>query len=164
MIVQGKAELRHPPQVDTGVSIDQSAGSVSLVQEGLAPLLDQAPELKKELAPLQEKTAAALAAYRTWLQNDLRHRSTGDFRLGQAKFRKKRHLALASDIMLEEVMTRAEADLKATHAAIYETALPLHQQSHPEVDDAAPAYKRNVQSAAPDHLPHRTPANTTNVD
>ncbi|MGI8431507.1 MAG: DUF885 family protein, partial [Chthoniobacterales bacterium] len=121
VIVQAKANLQHPPEINTQVAIDQTQGAISLVKDGLAPLLDQAPELKKELAPLQEKTATALAEYKTWLQKDLLPRSTGDFRLGEKKFRKKLHFALASDMPMEEVMARAEADLNATQAAIYET-------------------------------------------
>ena len=35
----------------------------ALVRSELNPLLDQAPKLKKELAPLQEKTAKALEEY-----------------------------------------------------------------------------------------------------
>ncbi len=164
VIVQAKANLQHPPQIDTEVAIDQTQGSISLVKEGLAPLLDQAPELKKELAPLQEKTAAALADYKTWLQKDLLPRSTGDFRLGEAKFRKKLHFALASDMPMEEVMSRAQADLKATQAAIYETALPLYKQYHPEADAAALADKHKVTATVLDHLADRHPDNDTIVD
>ncbi len=164
VIVQAKANLHRPPQIDTEVAIDQTDGSISLVKEGLAPLLDQAPELKKELAPLQEKTAAALADYKTWLQKDLLPRSTGDFRIGEAKFRKKLHFALASDLPMEEVMTRAEADLKSTQAALYATALPLYQQYYPQADAATLADKHKVTAAVLDHLADRHPDNDTIVD
>jgi uncharacterized protein (DUF885 family) len=127
-------------------------------------LLDQAPEMKQELAPLQEKTAAALADYKNWLQKDLLPRSTGDFRLGEKKFRKKLHFALASDMPMEEVMTRAEADLKATQAAIYETALPLYKNFFPNADPKTFDDKHQVTAAVLDKLAERHPDNDTIVD
>src|SRR5437867_10432008 len=89
VIAQAKANLQHPPRVHTETAIEQTQGAISLVREGLAPLLDQSPRMKKDLAPLQEKTAAALEDYKKWLQNDLLPRSDGDFRLGAEKYRKK---------------------------------------------------------------------------
>ncbi len=97
VIAQAKANLQHPPRVHTETAIEQTQGAISLVREGLAPLLDQSPRMKKDLTPLQEKTAAALEDYKKWLQSDLLPRSDGDFRLGAEKYRKKLRFALASD-------------------------------------------------------------------
>src|ERR1700686_2036856 len=94
VIAQAKANLKHSPKVHTETAIDQVQGAVSFVREGLNPLLDRAPQMKKELAPLQEKTAAALEEYQKWLKEDLLPRSDGDFRLGMDKFRKKLRFAL----------------------------------------------------------------------
>jgi len=88
LIAQAKANLQHPPRVHTETAIEQTQGAINLIREGLAPLLDQAPQAKKDLAPLREKTAAALDDYKKWLQNDLLSRSDGNFRLGAEKFRK----------------------------------------------------------------------------
>src|SRR6266481_1404345 len=88
VIAQAKANLEHPPRVHTETAIEQTQGAINLVREGLAPLLDQAGKTKKDLAPLQQKTATALEDYKKWLQNDLLPRSDGNFRLGAEKFRK----------------------------------------------------------------------------
>ena len=64
VIEQAKKNLQHSPRVHTETAIEQTQGAVSLVREGLAPLLEQAPQLKKEIAPLQEKTAKALEEYK----------------------------------------------------------------------------------------------------
>src|SRR6266487_4462617 len=103
VITQAKANLQHPPRVHTETAIEQTQGAINLVREGLSPVLDRAPQMKKELTPLQEKTAAALEDYKKWLQNDLLPRSDGDFRLGADKFRKKLRFALASDLSMEEI-------------------------------------------------------------
>src|SRR5438477_10924163 len=137
VIAQAKANLQHPPRVHTETAIEQTQGAITFVREGLAPLLDQAPQMKKELSPLQEKTARALEDYKKWLQNDLLPRSDGDFRIGVDKFRKKLRFALASELSMEEIMQRAQTDLQQTQTAIYETALPLYKKYFPNAGKAA---------------------------
>jgi uncharacterized protein (DUF885 family) len=163
VIEQAKANLQHPPRVHTETAIEQTQGAISLVREGLAPLLDRAPQMKKELAPLQEKTARALEDYKKWLQNDLLPRSDGDFRLGADKFRKKLRFALASDLPMEEIMKRAQADLQKTQTAIYETALPLYKKYFPETDDKTLGDKQKVTSAVLDKLAEQHPDDATVV-
>src|SRR6266513_1828348 len=166
VIAQAKDNLQHPPRVHTETAIEQTQGAISLVREGLSPLLDSAPPMKKELAPLQEKTAAALEDYKKWLQNDRLPRSDGDFRLGAEKYRKKLHFALASDLSMEEIMKRAQADLKRTQTAIYETALPLYKKYFPTADPAAAglADKHKVTAAVLDKLAEQHPNDATVVD
>jgi uncharacterized protein (DUF885 family) len=163
VIDQAKANLQHPPRVHTETAIEQTQGAISLVQQGLAPLLDRAPQMKKKLAPLQEKTAAALDDYKKWLQNDLLPRSDGDFRLGIEKFRKKLRFALASDLSMEEIMKRAKADLQQTQTAIYETALPLYKKYFTSADPATFADKHKVTAAVLDKLAEQHPDDTTMV-
>jgi len=164
VIAQAKANLQHPPRVHTETAIEQTQGAINLVREGLAPLLDRAPQMKNELAPLQEKTVAALDDYKKWLQNDLLPRSDGNFRLGAEKFRKKLHFALASDLSMEEIMKRAQADLKQTQTAIYETALPLYKKYFPNADAKAPTDKYKVTAAVLDKLAEQHPDDATIVD
>jgi uncharacterized protein (DUF885 family) len=152
VIDQARENLQHPPRVHTETAIEQIQGAISLVREGLAPLLDRAPQMKKELASLQEKTANALEAYKMWLQDDLLKRSDGDFRIGADKFKKKLRFALASDLSMEEVMRRARADLEQTQGAIYETALPLYQKYFPNTDEKMLVDKKKVTAAVLDKL------------
>jgi uncharacterized protein (DUF885 family) len=163
VIEQAKKNLQHPPRVYTETAIEQIQGAVSLVREGLAPLLEQAPQTKKEIAPVQDATAKALEEYKTWLQKDLLPRSDGDFRIGADKFRKKLRFALASDLSMEEIMKRAQADLQQTQAAIYETALPLYQQFFPKADKATLADKKKVTTAVLDKLAEDRPDDNTIV-
>src|SRR5213595_489565 len=163
VIAQAKANLQHPPRVHTETAIEQTQGAINLVREGLAPLLDRAPQMKNELAPLQEKTVAALDDYKKWLQNDLLPRSDGNFRLGADKFRKKLRFALASDLSMEEIMKRAQADLKQTQTAIYETAVPLYKKYFPNADDKALADKHKVTVAVLDKLAEQHPDDATVV-
>src|SRR5438876_2334487 len=164
VIEQAKANLHHPPRIHTETAIEQTQGAINLVNEGLAPLLDQAPQMKKDLAPLQEKTAAALGDYKKWLKNDLLPRSSGNFRLGAEKYRKKLRFALTSDLPMEEIMKRAKADLQQTQTAIYETALPLYKQYFPNADSTALADKHKVTAAVLEKLAEQHPNDATIVD
>src|SRR5881296_295986 len=164
VIAQAKANLQHPARVHTETAIEQTQGAINLVREGLAPLLDQSPRMKKDLTPLQEKTAAALEDYKKWLQNDLLPRSDGDFRLGAEKYRKKLRFALASDLPMEEIMKRAKADLDQTQIAIYETALPLYKKYFPNADDKTLADKHKVTAAVLDKLAEQHAKDATVVD
>src|SRR6266508_20059 len=157
VIAQAKANLQHPPRIHTETAIEQTE---------LAPLLDQAPQMKKELAALQDKTAAALEDYKKWLQKDLLPRSDGDFRLGGQKYRNKLRFALASDLSMEEIMKRAKADLEQTQTATYETALPLYKKYFPNADRAAAglADKHKVTAAVLGKLAEQHPNDATVVD
>jgi uncharacterized protein (DUF885 family) len=162
-IAQAEANLQHPPRVHTETAIEQTQGAISLLRDGLAPVLDQAPQMKNDFAPLQEKTAAALEDYKKWLQNDLLPRSDGNFRLGAEKYRKKLRFALASDLSMEEIMQRAKTDLQQTQTAIYETALPLYKKYFPNADSATLADKHTVTAAVLDKLAQQHPDDATVV-
>src|SRR5436190_14138529 len=164
VIAQAKANLKNPPQVYTETAIDQTQGAISLIKEGLNETLDKAPKAKAGLAPLQEKTMAALAEYKNWLQNDLLPRSTGDFRIGADKFRKKLRFALASDMSMEDLMKAARADLEQTQKAIYETALPLYKKQNPNADEATLSDRKKVTAAVLDKLAEQRPDDKTIVD
>jgi uncharacterized protein (DUF885 family) len=163
VIEQAKTNLQHPPRVHSETAIEQTQGAINLVRVGLDPLLVRALQMKKELAPLQEKTATALEDYKKWLQDDLLPRSDGDFRLGAEKFRKKLRFALASDLSMEEIMKRAQADLQQTQSAIYETALPLYKKYFPKADEATLADKKKVTVAVLDKLAEKHPDDNTIV-
>src|ERR1700731_4616800 len=163
VIKQAEANLQHSPRVHTETAIEQIQGAINLVRNGLDPLLNQAPQLKKDLAPTQEKTAKALEDYKKWLQDDLLKRSDGDFRVGAEKFRKKLHFALASDLSMEEIMKRAQADLQQTQEAIYETALPLFKKYFPKADGKALGDKKRVTAAVLNKLAEQHPDDNTIV-
>jgi uncharacterized protein (DUF885 family) len=163
VIKQAEANLQHPPKVYTETAIEQIQGAINLVRNGLDPLLNQAPQMKKDLAPIQEKTAKALEDYKNWLQTDLLKRSDGDFRLGVEKFRKKLRFALASDLSMEEIKKRADADLAQTQEAIYQTALPLYKKYFPNADQKTLADKKQVTAAVLKKLAEQHPEDNTIV-
>lgn len=163
IIDRAKDNLKNPPEIYTQTAIEQAKGAINLVKEGLNPLLDQSPKLKKDLAPVQAKTTEALQGYVEWLEKDLLPRSKGDFRLGADKFRKKLRFALASDLSMEEIMKRAQADLQQTQAAIYETALPFYKKYFPSAKPEELSDKRKVTAAVLEKLAEQHPNDDTIV-
>jgi uncharacterized protein (DUF885 family) len=163
VIAQAKANLKNPPKIYTETAIEQTQGAISLIKEGLNETLDKAPKEKATVASIQEKAIAALTDYKTWLENDLLPRSTGDFRIGADKFRKKLRFALASDMSMEDLMKAARTDLEQTQKAIYETALPLYKKYFPSADEATLADRKKVTTAVLDKLAEEHPTDDTIV-
>jgi uncharacterized protein (DUF885 family) len=154
VVAAAKANLKSPPKVHTETAIQQNKGTVRLVKEQLEPLAKQVPALDKEFRAAQARAVAALQGYQDWLEKDLLARSTGDFRIGDEKYRKKLRFALDSDLPKEEILRRAEADLKQTHAAMHATALQLWPKffsGKPPPEDRAAAIKAVLDEAAKKH-------------
>jgi len=163
VIAQAKANLVNPPEIYTQTAIKQVNGAIDLVRHGLDPLLAEAPAMKAELAPLQEKAAAALAEYKTWLEKDLLPRSKGDFRIGPDLYRKCLRYTLASDLTPEQILARAEHEMETTTAALYTTALPLYRKYFPNAGAKDASDQRIVIKAVLDHLAQEHPDNDTVV-
>jgi len=71
--------------------------------------------------------------------------------------------ALASDLSMEEIMKRAQADLQQSQNAIYETALPLYKKDFPKADQFALADKKKVTAAVLNKLAEQHPDDNTIV-
>ena len=132
LLAAARQNLQHPPRVYTETAIAQNKGAIGFVQDDLDDFIKQAPEMKAVLAPARARAIAALKAYGDWLQNDLLPRSDGDFRFGKAHFEQRLKFALDSDLSADEILARAEADLKSTQKTMEETALPLYRQYFPD--------------------------------
>ena len=154
VVAAAKANLKNPPRVHTETAIQQNKGTANLVKEQIEPLVKQAPALEQELRTAQSTALAALADYQLWLEKDLLPRSNGEFRLGDEKFRKKLRFALDSDLSKEEILHRAEADLKSTRSAMYRTAVQIWPKLFPDKPvptDQAAAIKAVLDEAAKKH-------------
>lgn len=159
-----KTNLKNPPRIYTETAIAQNKGVIGLIKEDLQKFADLVPEMKTELAPAQTAAIAALEDYGNWLEKDLLPRSTGDFRLGDAKYRQKLRFALESDLPKEELLRRAEADLKVTQNSMYNVALPLYKKYFPNEKEATKLNdKKLVIKSVLDKLAESRPTNETIV-
>ncbi|MBA3440443.1 MAG: DUF885 domain-containing protein [Pyrinomonadaceae bacterium] len=164
VVAAAKANLKNPPRVHTETAIIQNKGNIALVTTELEPFIARSPELRAVLAPVQAAAKSALEDYGRFLEKELLPRSTGDFRIGDHKFRRKLAYALSSDLSKEEIMRRAQADLQATQEEMYQTALPLYRKFYPAETDAAKlADRKGVIKAVLAKLAEQRPTNESIV-
>jgi len=161
VLAAARANLTAPPKVHAETAILQNQGTISLIRDQLEELLEQAPDIREKLAPAQDSAIAALEEYGKWLEEDLLPRANGEFRLGEEKFRRKLAYTLHSDLSMEEILRRAEKRRDETEAALYETAVPLHNEYFPgaSTDD-----RKAVIRAVLDRLADEHASNDTIVD
>jgi uncharacterized protein (DUF885 family) len=165
VLENAKKNLQNPPQIHTETAILQNKGNISLIENDISIFLEETPELKTEIVPVQKEVVNALKNYGKWLKRDLLPRSTGDFRLGDEKYRKKLHYTLASDRSKEDILKQAETDLVETQNELYQTALTLYRQFYPDVNDENILNdKKRVIKASLDKLAENHPNNETIVD
>ena len=166
VVAAAKANLKNPPRIYTETAIAQNKGVIGLITGDLQMFADQAG-MKAELAPAQAVAVAALNDYGAWLEKDLLPRSNGDFRLGEAKYRQKLKFALSSEMSKEDLLKRAEADLKATQDRMYVVAKPLFDKYSPNelqtvrlIEDAL---KKFIVKSVLDKLAENHPTNANIV-
>ena len=164
VLAAARQNLQHPPMIFTETAILQNPGTISMVRDELQSFIDQVPEMKEKLVPAQDAAVAALEAYGTWLAQHLKPRSDGDFRIGDMKFRRKLYYTLESDLSKEEILRRAQDDLKKTQETMYETALPLYKKYFPGMaDEATTGNRKVVIRKVLDKLAEDRPTNETIV-
>jgi uncharacterized protein (DUF885 family) len=159
-----RANLSASPQVHTETAILQNPGSISLIRDDIEEFLKDAPGMRDKLAGPREGAIQALEAYGEWLEKDLLPRSSGDFRLGEEKFRKKLAFTLHSDLSMEDILKRAEEGLARTHDELYQTALPLHREYFPDASRAGREDRKAVIKAVLTRLADDHPTNETIVE
>ena len=165
VVAAARANLKNPPEIHTRTAMQQNTGNIGLIKDELTQFVSESPKMEKELAPARAAAVAALEEYGQWLEKDLLPRSTGDFRLGDAMWRKKLRFSLDSDLSKEDVYARASTDLKATQEAMYATALPLYKKYFPNVTDEARLKDiKLVNKAVLDHLAKNHPSNDDIVE
>jgi len=163
MLEGARKILKTPPKIYTETAIQQNAGTIGLVRDDLNVYAAQSAwtaEKKSALKAAQDSAVAALRSFGEWMQKDLFPRSTRDFRLGDGLFRRKLRYALESDISGEEILRRAETDLRLTQEALYVTALPLYRGIVPKGDTANAS---KVIRTVLDNMAGRHPDNETIV-
>ncbi len=163
VVAAAKANLRKPPRIHTETAITQNEGNIGLIRDDLDQFLEDAPDLKAELAPARAQAVAALQEYGRWLKEDLLPKANGDFRIGADRFRQKLRYTLESDLSPEDILASARRDLAATEKAMVETAKPLYEKLFPGQMEARKTSDREIVKAVLDKLAESHPDNDTVV-
>ena len=131
LLEQAKANLSSPAEINTKTAIRQNKGTINLIKNELPKVLDKSLGLKDSLVAESEKVVSALEDYQEFLEKDLLPRSKGDFRLGKELYQKKLRYTLQSDLPSDEIVRRAEQEVKRVRKRMFDIARPLHEKLFP---------------------------------
>jgi uncharacterized protein (DUF885 family) len=111
------------PRVHAETAAKQNAGLVSLLDGEIAERIATLPASEQEvLRASVVRARSAISQHQIWLEKRLVPEAKGDFRLGQKLYDEKLAYALFSPLTRQEIRARAEAELGATRAAMYDIA------------------------------------------
>jgi uncharacterized protein (DUF885 family) len=124
IIAAAKATLTHPPKPILETAIRQNRGSISFFQKDIFDLAGETQQLDK-LKAAATGVATQLEDYQKFLESDLTSRATGEWRLGERKFKRKLELVLDSGMSADEVFADAQAEFDQVRADMYVVARQL---------------------------------------
>ncbi len=111
------------PKVHAETAAKQNGGVISLIDELVIPQLGALPEDEQaQLKAVIEKARTAVKQHQIWLDRKLVPGAQGDFRLGATLYDRKLAFALDSPLSRQQIRERAERELTATRAQMYEIA------------------------------------------
>ncbi len=126
LLAAARARLGTPPAIHTDTAIQQNKGLIALCETELPRGFSRTPALQEDLNKAAQGAAAALREFQTFLEKELRPRSTGDFRLGRARFEKKLRGTLDDDVDIDalardarELMARTQDEMLATSRELW---------------------------------------------
>jgi uncharacterized protein (DUF885 family) len=131
---QAKKNLADAPEIWTAVAVEENDGNLRLIDKLIRAALPA--EQRAEYDRAAGVALPALREFNAWLKNDLAKRP-GDWRLGKDKYALKFRHVLGTDQTPEQVLARAEADLKSVRERMYELARPLHRKWFPRHEEHA---------------------------
>jgi len=111
------------PKVFAETAAKQNAGLKSMLDGEIAAQIatlpaDQQDAMRASVA----KARSAVSQHQIWLEKRLTPEAKGDFRLGAKLYDEKLSFALFSPLSRQEIRARAESELAATRATMYEIA------------------------------------------
>jgi uncharacterized protein (DUF885 family) len=111
------------PKVHAETAAKQNAGLVSLLDGEVSQRIATLPASEQEvLRASVARARSAISQHQIWLEKRLVPEAQGDFRLGQKLYDEKLAYALFSPLTRQEIRARAEAELTATRASMYDIA------------------------------------------
>jgi len=111
------------PAIHAETAIKQNPGVLSLVDELVAPNIGSLPATEQaRLKAAIDGARAAVQEHQEWLENELKPKAMGDFRIGRDLYDQKLSFALMSPLSRQEIRARAEAEIIRTRSAMYDLA------------------------------------------
>ena len=111
------------PKIHAETAAKQNGGVIALIDQLVVPQLGALPaDEQARLKATLEKARKAVAQHQIWLDRKLVPEAKGDFRIGATLYDRKLAFALDSTLSRQEIRARAQSELTATRAQMYEIA------------------------------------------
>jgi len=132
--VEETIETADPIFVSTAV--EENAGNIDLIETTVAKEIPPGSKLKEDYDRVAPPAVAALKDFSKWLQEDLGKRSTNrTWRLGKDFYDQKFKLVMGTNETPDQLLARAELDLKSVRAEMLQLSLPMHKEMFPSHGD-----------------------------
>ncbi len=111
------------PKIHAETAAKQNGGVTSLIDELVVPQLGALPaDEQGQLKSAIDKARKAISQHQIWLDKKLVPEAKGDFRIGATLYDRKLAFALDSTLSRQQIRERAEHELAATRAQMYDIA------------------------------------------
>jgi uncharacterized protein (DUF885 family) len=124
IIASARTTLTHPPKPILETAIRQNRGAISFYEKDILKLAGDTPQLDK-LKVAAANVAGQLKEYQGFLERDLMARATGEWRLGEKRFKRKLDLVLDSGMSADQVLSDATAEFARVRSDMYVVARQL---------------------------------------
>ncbi|MDJ0938617.1 MAG: DUF885 domain-containing protein [Woeseiaceae bacterium] len=145
-------EPHRVPKIHAETAIKQNPGILSIIDTMVIPAMDTLDAGERERLEAAIETARdAVALHQTWLEEELKPRANGDFRIGAELYDQKLAFALNSPLSRREILARAESAYEAVRNEMYEIAKEVYRSAHPYTafpDEPDETYKQAIIRAA----------------
>jgi uncharacterized protein (DUF885 family) len=128
---QAIAALRSSAPIYTEVAVEENDGNRDVIQNALPALFGKGSDLEAAFRKARGPALQAIDKMGRFLSTDLKKRSTGDWRLGEALYREKFSDYFQEDIDPAAVLKEAEDGIRRVRAEMLTLARPLHDQWYP---------------------------------
>ena len=139
VVQAAKESLKNPPKVLTEVALKQNRGAIAFYDRGIFELAGE-DAANSDLKKACKALVPVLKEYQKFLEEGVLPRSTGEWRLGPAKFAAKMLIDLDAGVTAAEVLKEAEEEAVRVENEMYVIAAQLWPQVFPKktlpVDDA----------------------------
>ena len=125
---QAIAALRTSAPIYTDVAIEENEGNRDVIQNALPELYPKGSALEARYVAARAPALAAIDRLGAFLSQDLKPRSTGDWRLGAGLYGDKFRAYFQEDLDPMTVLQDAEAAVRRVRSEMLALATPLHDQ------------------------------------
>jgi uncharacterized protein (DUF885 family) len=116
LILAARENVKEPPAIFVKVGLETWRGVKSFIDHDLPRAFSTVDDLHllADLADASAEAVQAAAAYIDYLENELRPRAKGSFRLGAERFERKLHLEEGLQVPIERLLAIGMRELHAT--------------------------------------------------